>query len=178
MEVKGLRGEKVALRALEPSDIDFVFRLENDPAVWPISGTTAPFARALLENYLEHAKRSVHEAGQLRLGICPAGDDRLLGLIDIFEFDAHHRRAGIGLVIADPADRGRGFGLEAVELLSAHAFGTLGLHQLYANITSDNAASIALFERAGFAMVGVKKDWTRTPDGFVDELLYQKIDRS
>jgi diamine N-acetyltransferase len=51
----------------------------------------------------------------------------------------------------------------------------LRLHQLFANITSDNLASIQLFKSAGFELAGTKKDWRRTPDGWKNELMFQKI---
>jgi diamine N-acetyltransferase len=51
----------------------------------------------------------------------------------------------------------------------------LGLHQLYANITTDNHVSIHLFEKAGFQLAGTKKDWIKTPEGWLDEGLYQKV---
>ena len=43
---------------------------------------------------------------------------------------------------------------EGIELVLAHAFETLGLHRLEANIQPANAASIALAKRAGFRLEG------------------------
>jgi ribosomal-protein-alanine N-acetyltransferase len=43
---------------------------------------------------------------------------------------------------------------EGLELLLRHAFRTLGLHRLEANIQPENAASIALVSGAGFRLEG------------------------
>jgi diamine N-acetyltransferase len=51
----------------------------------------------------------------------------------------------------------------------------LRLHQLYANISEDNLASIHLFKSNGFELIGTKKDWRRTLDGWKNELMFQKI---
>ena len=44
-----------------------------------------------------------------------------------------------------------------------------------ANISEDNIASIHLFKKTGFELVGVKKDWRRTLNGWKNELMFQKI---
>jgi ribosomal-protein-alanine N-acetyltransferase len=43
---------------------------------------------------------------------------------------------------------------EGIELVLEHAFGSMGLHRLEANIQPSNAASIALAKRAGFRLEG------------------------
>ncbi|HAT63056.1 MAG TPA: GNAT family N-acetyltransferase, partial [Flavobacteriaceae bacterium] len=37
-----LQGEHMYLRALEPSDLDFLYQLENDESIWEVSNTTTP----------------------------------------------------------------------------------------------------------------------------------------
>jgi diamine N-acetyltransferase len=49
------------------------------------------------------------------------------------------------------------------------------LHQLYANITSDNMQSISLFKKHNFFKVGLKKDWILSKGKFKDEVLFQLI---
>jgi diamine N-acetyltransferase len=68
-----------------------------------------------------------------------------------------------------------GYATDALQLLCSYATDYLRLHQLFANITSDNLASIQLFKSAGFELAGTKKDWRRTPDGWKNELMFQKI---
>jgi len=56
-----------------------------------------------------------------------------------------------------------------------YAFKHLQVHQLFANIGEDNAASIHLFESLGFQQIGVKKDWNYINGVYKNELLYQKL---
>jgi diamine N-acetyltransferase len=46
---------------------------------------------------------------------------------------------------------------------------------LYCNILSNNTESINLFKKIGFKEVGVKKEWIKTPEGYLDEYLFQLI---
>ena len=92
-----------------------------------------------------------------------------------FDFDPANQRAGIGIIIRDTAERGKGIGTEALGLLIDYAFRQLQLHQLYANIDMGNVASITLFTNFGFSLAGVKKDWNRKNNTYHDEALYQLI---
>ena len=83
--------------------------------------------------------------------------------------------AGIGILIHGAGDRGRGFASDALDVLCRYARQVLGLHQLWCSVAPDNAASLTLFRRAGFVECGRKREWRRTPDGWADELLLQKI---
>ena len=56
-----------------------------------------------------------------------------------------------------------------------YCFEKLKLHQLYANIASDNLVSLQLFNRAGFTVIGNKKDWLSRSGQWQDELLLQLI---
>jgi len=156
-----LKGQHIYLRALEPTDLDFLYRLENDTSVWELSGTLKPYSKKVLQLYLDNAHRDIYDVKQLRLCISN-NQDECIGLIDLFDFDPKNRRAGIGIIIVEPGDRNKGAG-------------ALDMHQLYANILEDNEASIHLFQKMGFEEIGVKKEWIRTNQGFKNEIMYQKI---
>ena len=169
-----LKGEHIFLRALEPDDLDFVYQVENNTSVWHLSHTQTPYSRFLIKQYLENAHQDIYEAKQLRL-VISSYDNEALGLIDIFDFDPKNKRAGIGIVILDKANRSKGFGKEALSLLTEYCFAHLDLHQLYCNIAKDNSASLKLFKNQGFEIIGLKKDWTYSEGAFKDEYLLYLI---
>lgn len=170
-----LTGNTCHLRALEPEDLDFVYGLENNEEIWEVSNTQTPYSRFLIRQYLENAHQDIYEAKQLRLAICKKDSFVAIGLIDLFDFDPANQRAGIGIIIEDTAERGKGVGTEALGLLIDYAFKNLQLHQLYANIDMGNVASITLFTNFGFKLAGVRKDWNRKNNTYHDEALYQLV---
>lgn len=170
-----LTGDTIYLRALEPDDLEFIYKLENNEALWHVSNTQTPYSRFLIRQYLQNAQQDIYEAKQLRLAICKNGSFEALGLIDLFDFDAANNRAGVGIVLQDDDSRGKGFGTEALGLVVQYAFSRLQLHQLYANIHNDNVASTTLFTNFGFRLIGLKKDWNRQNNRYHDEALYQLI---
>ena len=66
-----LQGRIVALRAVEPRDVDLLYGWENDVRLWAVSGTTEPFSRAQIEQFVERqlAGADLLRTGQLRLMI-------------------------------------------------------------------------------------------------------------
>ena len=169
-----LKGKHIYLRALEPEDLEFVHQIENDVSFWTLSDTQAPYSRFVIKQYLENAKQDIFEAKQLRLAICTL-DDNTIGLIDVFDFNVKNKRAGIGILIKDASDREKGFGKEALQLLVDYCFDVVHLHQVYANISEDNLASLALFENNGFERIGLKKDWSFNGSVFSNEYILQRI---
>ncbi len=173
-----LKGENIYLRALEPNDLEFVYAMENDQSIWEVSNTQTPYSRFLVKQYLENAQQDIYEAKQLRLAICQDQDFPALGLIDLFDFDPKNNRAGVGIVIQGTENRKQNIGSEALELLIRFSFHHLNLHQLYANIGSENEASIALFTKFGFQKIGTKKDWTLFNGVYKDEAIFQLISKN
>ena len=170
-----LQGQQIYLRALEPEDLEFLYQVENDETIWEVSNTQTPYSKFLIRQYLENAQQDIYEAKQLRLAICKKDTDEAVGLIDLFDFDPKNRRAGVGILIQNETDRNKGFGSEALGLVIDYAFQQLQLHQLFANIGTDNQPSLTLFTTFGFEKVGVKKDWNFTHNSFTDEALFQLI---
>lgn len=173
-----LQAKSIVLRALEPEDLDLLMQWENDPSLWHLSGTIAPYSRYQLKQYVAEGQANIYQAGQLRLMVENRADQQAVGTIDLFDFDAHNRRAGVGILIAKAENRQKGYAKAALDLLIPYAFETLDLHQLYCNILVDNQASIQLFEQAGFVQCGLKKDWIRRYGTYQDELLFQRLRRS
>lgn len=170
-----LKGKNIFLRALEPSDLEFLFELENDEMVWEVSNTVTPYSKYVLKQYLENAHRDIFEVKQLRLVISLYKTNAPVGFIDLFDFDPKHKRAGVGIIVFPEENKRKGYASEALQILIEYVFTQLALHQLFANISEENTNSITLFEKAGFKKSGVKLDWTHTSEGYKNELLYQLI---
>lgn len=168
----------IALRAPEPEDLELLYQWENNSSYWILSNTLTPFSRFTLKRYLETSHKNIFETGQVRLMIDLVPEKTTIGTIDIFDFDAFHSRAGLGILIASEEHRRKGYASSALECVIDYCFKTLQLHQLYCTILSDNCGSIDLFAKQGFERTGTRKDWIKTRDGFVDEYIFQLVNAS
>ena len=165
--------DKISLRALEPSDIEVLLKIENDDRYWKYANRTEPYSRNLLQKYIEQQKQDIFEVRQKRFAIS-LETLNTLGFVDIFDFEPMHRRAGVGIFILDKY-RGIGIGRKSVTLLGEYAKTHLNLNCIYANIAKENTTSINLFESCGYEKIGLKKEWNYYENSFHGEYLYQII---
>jgi len=112
-----LKGEHIYLRALEPEDLEFIYAIENDESIWELSSTITPYSKFLIKQYLENAHADIYEVRQLRL-VISSYNDETLGMIDVFDFNIKNKRAGIGILVKDNENRNKGYGQEALKLLT------------------------------------------------------------
>ena len=168
-----MTSKPISLRALEPEDIDFLFQVENQLEWFPLTAQKVPLSRFVLEQYLTQAHLSIEEAKQFRFGI----DHQqlgLIGLMDLYDFDAHHRRAGVGIVIAQEYQH-NGFALKSLEAVERYVREVLSLHQIYAEVLELNIPALQLFEKAGYQSTGQFKNWWFSKGEFHHMQLFQKI---
>lgn len=170
-----LKGQNIALRALEPSDAGLLYEWENDVSVWPVSYTQIPFSKFILEEFINTAYQDIYTSKQLRLMMADPVSGETLGILDLFEFDPQHARVGLGIYV-HPAHRGTGIASEALELAKSYCRDVLFLNQIYVHVDAANEASIRLFEQAGFKKAGLKQAWTRTAkDRYSDTWFLQHL---
>lgn len=163
---------KVKLRAPEPSDLDYLYDLENNRDLWAFSNTLFPFSKTVLEAYLTNAQQNPFQAGQCRFII--DSENQTVGCIDLFEIDAVARKAGLGIAL-NKEQRGRGIAANALEQLLKYSKQVLHLNQVYAYIHAENTKSIKLFENAGFEISGRLKQWSHFKGELSDVMIYQKV---
>ena len=168
-----LKGSLINIRVLNLEDLTFLYSLENNKSLWELSQTHKPFSKKVLQTYLATAHKDIKELKQLRLMITSKTNEPL-GFIDLFDFDARNKRAGVSIVLIDK-HRQKGYGKDALNLLVNYSFTKLQLHQLYSNVLEGNLASLHLFKSLGFEEVGIKKDWRLYEGHYKNEYLFQLI---
>ncbi len=169
-----LQGAHITLRAVEPGDLDDLYRWENDTTLWCYGSTMAPLSRHLLAQYIKNYTADIARDNQLRLMIVERVSGKAIGTMDCFDYDLVNHKAGIGILI-DPAYQHQGLGKESLDLFTTYAFQMLRLHQLYAHVPASNTPSVKLFTACGFQESGRLRDWVHLPLGYDDALVFQKI---
>jgi diamine N-acetyltransferase len=161
----------IRLRALEPEDLDLLYRIENNDALWRVGATNVPYSRYVLHDYIANSHSDIYADRQLRLMI-EDQQGNVVGIIDLVNYDPRHQRAELGIVIEEDRRR-QGYASAAVGELCRYAADILHLHQLYVLVDTGNEAAVNLFRNVGFRQENMLHDWLCTGQKYSDAVLMQ-----
>ncbi len=164
---------QIRLRAIEPEDLDLLYRIENDKSLWNVGATNVPYSRYTLHDYIATSNDDIYADRQVRL-VIESGEGETIGMADLVHFDPQHLRAETGIVIVD-AQRRKGFASAALEELCRYSLRVLHLHQLYAIVDKENEAAMLLFRNNGFEEQSLLKDWLFDGRSYHDSCLLQRF---
>lgn len=152
-----LIGDRVMLREYQSEDAAQIRRWVNDAEATRYLSTRfwAPQTTVDTQEFLSRMMQSSHNG--YNFVIAAKEDARYIGQLDMFRVDWRLRQGEIGMVIGCAEERGKGYGTEALRLLSGFAFQTLGLERLELEVHMENTAAIRCYEKAGFVPEGVKR---------------------
>ena len=158
--VAPLADERVRLRLLQPDDLPLTLAWRNQDHIrqWFFySDPLTPAQHAAW--YAQYAERDddfvfiIEEAAQAH---------RPVGQVALYHIDWAARRAEFGRLLIGEADAaGRGLARAATALLVQAAQGQWGLHEIYLEVYTHNAAARAIYARCGFQMAGTQDNIVR-----------------
>ena len=151
-----LIGEKVYLRALEASDINENYLSWINDAEVTKYMTTGRFP-SNMEKLVEYYQHRTASSNHVIFAIIDKESDRHIGNITLNNINWVNRTADSGIMIGEKDFWGKGYGTEAIRLVSDYAFKRLNLHKVTAGIVAIHQASIKAFEKAGFEIEGQAK---------------------
>jgi diamine N-acetyltransferase len=103
------------------------------------------------------------------------GSWRPVGVTGVNEIDLLHGKASFGIVIGEPDARGRGLGTEATRLTLDYGFSVLGLRNILLTVVAFNPAGIRCYEKAGFKLVGRRRQSRRLVNEWHDEVFMDAL---
>ncbi|MCL6450432.1 MAG: GNAT family N-acetyltransferase [Acetobacteraceae bacterium] len=170
------RGNRVELVAVEREHLTAFLAWMNDPATRRLL-SDAP----ILPLTLEDEERWLVDLRAGRCGyvfsIVTLEGRRLVGNCCLKDVDWPNRRAAAGIVIGDPADRGRGLGRDAIQVLLEFAFRWLGLNRVEVAVGAENEQALCCYRACGFSEEGRRREFSARGDGFEDEVLMAVLRR-
>ena len=147
-----LSGDRVTLRTVEESDLEFLRDGVNHPDVRTAVGQSFPTNLRSERRYWEAAG----DDGDV-VSVLVWADDERVGLV---EFDPVDRETGVAELAfwLHPDHQGGGYAREAATLMLDYAFSELRIHKVTANAYDSNDPSRALLERLGFVEEGIGRE--------------------
>jgi RimJ/RimL family protein N-acetyltransferase len=168
-----LTGEKVNLRAIDPTDLDNCLSWVNDREVTRFLSTGLwPVSRKSEEEWLQRRATSNDPAEKV-LAI-DAKDGTYLGNIGLHKIDFPAGTAELGIVIGRKDYWGRGYGTDAAKILLRHAFDNLRLRKVMLTVLGSNVRAQKSYLKLGFKQVGCLKAHL-LKEGQFEDLTYMEV---
>jgi RimJ/RimL family protein N-acetyltransferase len=145
--------ERLLLRRSRPADAASISAYRSDPEVHRQQGWERTDPEGVRADIEEMAGRAPGEpGGWVQFSVEERETGRLVGDVGISSVDEEPGVIKVGYTI-DPAFQRRGYATEAVGALIDYAFGTLDAEVVRAYASAENAASIAVAEKAGLRLI-------------------------
>jgi RimJ/RimL family protein N-acetyltransferase len=150
---------RLVIREVRHADLDDLFEVNGDHEVTRFLPYATWQSREDGVAWLMRMTGLVEKGNARQLVVVRKGDDKVIGTLLPFNFDAGSARLELGYVLGR-AHWGRGVMREALQSVCALAFGSLGIRRLEAEVNSSNVASIRLLRALGFVHEGtLRKRW-------------------
>ncbi len=162
-------GEKVALGPHRRDLLPLYTRWMNDFEVTcTLSVGWRPMPLEAEEAWYDGIAKREHDALFL---IYELATLRPIGGTGLHHIDHLHRTAEFGIVIGEKECWGKGYGTEVTRLVLDYGFTGLGLHNILLHTLGYNERAIRAYARAGFRVVGRRRESHRWGDRVYDMLL-------
>lgn len=174
-DIPVLESERLRLRRMERSDAEVMFRYWSDPVVTKYMNVP-PFASAEEAWEMINLLNGLSESEDaLRFGIELKEERRLIGSCGMNNWElAGAYRGEIGYDLGREY-WGHGYMSEALRMLLAYGYETMGLNRIEALVNPRNEASRRLLKAFGFTEEGLLRQYQWTVSGSVDLLMYSLL---
>lgn len=157
-----MKGKLIKLELTNKRDIELIIKFENQNSQFVHSYTK--------EKHLEY----INGENCFHFSIRKIEDNKLIGhLIGFGKLDTNKsfefRRISI-------AEKGKGYGREAIQLLKQLCFEQLKYHRLWLDVYDDNERAIHLYESEGFKKEGKLRDCIKTENGYRSLRIYSILE--
>jgi UDP-4-amino-4,6-dideoxy-N-acetyl-beta-L-altrosamine N-acetyltransferase len=160
-----LQGENLSLRQIVPEDYALITQWNFDPEITRYFSPRPSFSEELQKQWFENL---LNDKTKLKFMIIPKNKRDAIGMVGLQNINRVHERAEIGISIGDNKWLGKGLGTDAVKTLLSFSFEELKLHQIRAEVFTENTNAIRLFIRCGFKSDGILRHYWKKEGVFRD----------
>ncbi|MEU3598598.1 GNAT family N-acetyltransferase [Streptomyces sp. NPDC006798] len=169
-------GPRLALRELEPLDVDGVFAIYGSP-VATRHLSFEPRTREQVAAIVDRSIASAAENPRSEYALAVVEHDGPLVGFGRLALDPHQQRGATFGFALRPDVWGRGYGVETVRLLLGAGFEELGLHRVWGARAPLNDASAATMAAAGMVEEGRIREHVHKAGVWRDSIVHAMLDR-
>ena len=165
-----LEGEHVYLSPMNVEDAEKYVKWLNDPEI--VQFLNIGKTVMSLEGEKEFLEK--YSKGECNLCIVKCEKDELIGSISLKDIDYKNGFAELGIFIGDSKNLGKGYGSEAINLLTNYGFKELRLHTIFLTVYDNNPRAYKAYTKCGFVECGRRHE-ALFKDGEYHDLIYMEL---
>ncbi|MGQ3480646.1 GNAT family N-acetyltransferase [Paenibacillus sp. TY11] len=168
-----LKSDDLVLKKIEDHHLDEVFEIYNNDKVFEYCGIIPKHNKDTVKKMIGHFERDYHKKSRVKWGIFANPEsDRLLGIIEAFDFNQKVNMVTIGYFLAE-SHWGKGVATEAVNILLKFLFMYMNINRIQAEVMPLNENSKRVLLKNGFIKEGTLRQATLwAGKGVVDLEIY------
>lgn len=167
MYYKKYEGDRIYLSPICADDYQVYTKWMNDETLSSGLGT---FSMNITELSEKEWIDSTSKKGEYNFAIIRKEDNKIIGNYGLELKNEIARRYHVGGFIGEKEERGKGYGTEALKLITKFAFEILNAESVYSGIFAFNNGSIKSAEKAGYKQVGKYRNAYFYNMNFYDEI--------
>ena len=171
-ELPVINGGKLSLRPITDADTADIVRWRNDPEVWKYFLFRDPFTPEMHRDWL---RNKVETGKVIQYIIVEHESGQSVGSVYFRDVDEKNESAEYGIFIGEPWAKNRGLGTETARLFTAFGLDVLRLHRISLKVLGDNAVARHSYEKAGFQIEGVFRDYVKLDGVFTDVVFMARL---
>lgn len=160
---------RIYLRALELDDYKTTIQWRKDAEIENMVGRPIRYISSEREKQWIHD--CIFDESRMVLGICLKENDKLIGNVNIQDFDNNSRSCHIPILIGDKSEWGKGYATEARMMALNIAFNERNIQRVWAKVLDTNLPSLKMHEKCGYKQEGVMRRALYKNGGYHDIIM-------
>jgi diamine N-acetyltransferase len=155
---------RIRVRATTEDDLDLILQIEREPEN---VGFIAQWSR---EQHLE----TITDPDKAHWIIQAEADQRVLGYLILLNLNTPDRCILMKRIVI--AEKGKGYGREALQLVKQAAFERFGAHRLWFDVMTHNQRARYVYQSEGFVEEGILRECMKVDDKFVSLVIMSMLE--
>jgi len=153
-----LTGQKVILRPVKRSDIQYFLKWFNDPEVTQYLAMYLPMTEMAEEKWIEELGARANTDVLFVIEAIEDDVNKAIGSMGLHGISPKDHFATFGIAIGEKDYWSKGYGTEAAQLIIKYGFEQLNLHRVSSSAFSFNERSLRLHRKVGFQEEGRQRE--------------------
>jgi len=147
-----ITGASITLGPIFPADFPALLRWQDD---FEAASQNHSYRPPVWKNEEEFWFNVGKDPSRVYFAVRKVREQAIIGYVQIWNIEAVHRSAIIGIRIGDEANRGRGYGMEALRLTVKYCWNQLNITRISLCALETNHRAIRVYAANGFEKEGV-----------------------